>query len=145
MYIQAVCLIDQLISRLSQELLNMVYNGALGAAPQSDWMLITKEQIPACSKSRELRVLRSVCRIRCFNKLLLTPSESVMQQCHNVSSHLNAWQLKLLLKKDIFHQDWRQRKKKLFCEAFYDGCSIKQTWYWPSEWMTKSLPFSPSS
>lgn len=45
MYIQAVCLIDQLISRLSQELLNTVYNGALGTAPQSDRMLITKEQI----------------------------------------------------------------------------------------------------
>ena len=42
MYIQAVCLIDQLISRLSQELLNMVYNRALGTAPQSDLMLINK-------------------------------------------------------------------------------------------------------
>lgn len=64
--------------------------------------------------------------------------------------HLKGWQLKLLLeKKDIFHQDWRHgyetqisncfREKTLISEVFYDDGSIKHTWFWPVEWVTRSL------
>lgn len=87
MYIEAVCLIDQLISRLSQELLNMVENGTLGTTPQSDLMLLNRRtDSSACSRNIEFNVLCSVCKIRCLIKLLLTQPESVIERYINVSS-----------------------------------------------------------